>query len=64
MQIWSLKTGIVFDDRFNYIEIKDLLPGISCLSKQLVSHGSQDRFHCVTSVDFNKSHSNNNNNVL
>ena len=31
---------MVFGDRFNYTEMWDLLPGISGLSRQLVSHGS------------------------
>ncbi len=41
---WPLKSGlsrrVVFGDRFNYIEMWDLLPGISGLSRQVVFHGS------------------------
>ncbi len=41
---WPYKRGlsrqVVFGDRFNYIELQDLLPGIAGLSRQLVSHGS------------------------
>ncbi len=31
---------VVFDDRFNYIELWDLLPGVGGSSRQVVSHGS------------------------
>ncbi len=41
---WAYKSGlfgqVVFGDRFNYIELQDLLPGIPGLPKQVVSHGS------------------------
>ncbi len=41
---WTFKCGLtrqmVFDDRFNDIEMYDLLPGISGLSRQVVSPGS------------------------
>ncbi len=36
----GLSRQVVFGDRFNYIEMWDLLPGISGLSRQVVFHGS------------------------
>ncbi len=37
--MWSLKTGGP-GDRYNNIEMQDLLPGITDLSRQVVSNGS------------------------
>ena len=39
IKMWPLKTGGL-GDRYNCIEIWDILPGISGLSRQVVSHGS------------------------
>ncbi len=41
---WPHKCGlsrqVIFGDRFNYIDMPDLLPVIAGLSRQPVSHGS------------------------